>query len=582
MNILEKRSENAIKEELFKFLPKSQREAISQSKSMMELARRTYVYGGSSSAALKVLSEVEAFCKWIRMEPDAMIQSKRIKWHSLLNDYTEELIMSGEFARSTVRSRIYAIRKWLALNGVQLKGWVVLPRVWRVESDRAPLKSEVRLILRNALLKDIVMTLLALSSGMRMGTIIHLQLKDIRLDERIPTIIIPPEYAKNRPYGYVTFITPETKHFILEHLRERKAQGEQITPETYLLSNLIAANYVERNVPMRTGNIGLRWNNLLRKAGKAMYGRSRHVLHFHTLRKYFATWTRLSGMDPFLSEALMGHESGLHQIYFTTGARSSENPAIIQLLKIEYSKAIPALTIFPRNRRASYNVYRDGRKFNFGSSSILSKSTSLKLDQPYLIDLFEIEEQLKSQRKEIREVKDTLNELIRSFDYKIRKRDFGRWKLRVIPVSLERISQSAADLTTIEQTLQNQSAVIERISRMLTYLARTSNDFPRNMITVSSGKPKEHGRAQALEVEQINGEENERVDWDPARLAREAIEGRKIRKNEIQAPWDWPLRSNRPWASVRYARWLRSQHERDASTLETPPKNYFMQIFNRE
>ncbi len=86
---------------------------------------------------------------------------------------------------------------------------VELPKTIKVERDRLPTKEEVRIILGGANLAEKVMVLMLISSGIRIGALLGLKLKDINTDLECPMIKINPDLSKNSQ-GYITFITPES------------------------------------------------------------------------------------------------------------------------------------------------------------------------------------------------------------------------------------------------------------------------------------------------------------------------------------------------------------------------------------
>ncbi|MHA1664971.1 MAG: tyrosine-type recombinase/integrase, partial [Candidatus Njordarchaeales archaeon] len=229
---------------------------------------------------------------------------------------------------------------------------------WNVEKERIPPREDLRLILSYANQKQKSMILTALSSGVRVSTLLALKLKNIKVymeDESIISlldfiksrrevkneigiIVVTAEITKKRQ-EYVTFITSECLKNIILYLKERETKGEKLEPESLLFPSTKTRRKISINA------IEMMWMRLLRKAERNFKGRKWHLYRWHTLRKYFKSWCTLSGAQSEVVEAWMGHKSGIHQIYFLSGIEDLENPLLIKRLIEEYRKCIPALTI---------------------------------------------------------------------------------------------------------------------------------------------------------------------------------------------------------------------------------------------
>ena len=321
---------------------------LDESRSLNKAARLTYIYGEAHSSVSNLVEAVTDFCKWMGSDPDRIVAKSNYRhWHDVLNNYSQYLYSDRKSARSVIRRRVGNVRKWLEVNGVVFHGRVFYPREWNVEKDSIPSRQELKKILGKANLRDRVLALISLSSGLRPGSICRLKIKHIALSDSCPIILVPPELAKNRPSsGYISFMTPEAKKFLRLHLKEREKQlNEKITPDSYVLGN-----YSYPGSPFKSRNVQVIWRNCLRRAKMDRKITRFHQFHFNTLRKFFLTWTKLSGVEPFVAESFMGHKDGIHQIYFYTGIYSVDNPLLMGKLRREYEKAIPALTILSNRK----------------------------------------------------------------------------------------------------------------------------------------------------------------------------------------------------------------------------------------
>ena len=139
------------------------------------------------------------------------------------------------------------------------------------------------------------------------------------------------ERGRNAGRYFVTFITPEAKEALKQCIAEREAKGEQLTPD----SPLITDSYYQGKF-MDVGGFRQVWIRLLQRAGLADKSIRWHKLHIQTLRKYFRS--NCIGVDVSYRERWMGHKGlYLDESYF----KAEEN-----LHLAEYRKAIPHLTIY--------------------------------------------------------------------------------------------------------------------------------------------------------------------------------------------------------------------------------------------
>jgi len=189
-----------------------------------------------------------------------------------LNRWLDDL-NTRDTAPRTQQVYFHAVKKFVEVIVPESQvNWklVELPKTWSVEEDRPPTKQELKDILNHGNLKDRALILLAVSSGLREGTLAELQIGDVDFDayEDVAVIKVRPEAAKQR-VGYVAFATPEAKNALKQYMELRKRRkGEK---ETSLFN-------------CKTDAIRARWLRLLRKADKAQKMENSHQIHFHTIR----------------------------------------------------------------------------------------------------------------------------------------------------------------------------------------------------------------------------------------------------------------------------------------------------------
>jgi integrase len=170
--------------------------------------------------------------------------------------------------------------------------------------------------------------LLLIGSGMRVGAFDFLKWKDVA-----PVKVGDQEFAKltiyrGEPEQYTTFITPEAYRTLMEYWARRRNQGDNLTPETYLIGHeRVTSDKPVSSQTIKNLVIKLLWEIGMRKEHK----RVQEFKAVHGFRKFFETNAKriLRAEDV---ERLKGHLSNYYK------------PAD-EYLAGEYVKAVPYLTV---------------------------------------------------------------------------------------------------------------------------------------------------------------------------------------------------------------------------------------------
>jgi integrase len=285
--------------------------------------------------------------------------------------------MLRKYANKTVHTYVYGVKKWFEVNEVGAD-WsrVEMPTtsVTR-ERDRAPTVDEIRKLLSHATnIKDRVVTLILLSSGLRIGTLLSLKWGDVDFDY-LDVARITVRRAPGRKFSsrgarggesqlFITWISPEAKETLLEYRRYRESKGEEITPSSPLIeSDQKAGEH------LTVSGFHHRWYRILERAGLDQKSVRFHVLHVHTLRKYFRS--RCVGVDPSYREQWMGHKGGyLDESYF-----KAEEEFHLR----EYRKVIPYISVYdnPAQLEQRKQALLDFARFQGWSSREISELESI-------------------------------------------------------------------------------------------------------------------------------------------------------------------------------------------------------------
>lgn len=211
-----------------------------------------------------------------------------------VDKYIDYALGEMKFAHGHVRNLVFGIKKWYEPNGVKVD-WdrIELPTSTEiVEEDRSPSKDELKQLLNHAnSARDRAIIYCDSSSGLRIGTLLSLQVKDV--DFSYPDVArLTVERRRGRKFNtkrngsqgkmFVSWVTPEARNALQLYLKEREAQGETLTPESPLFTDTY---YFGKATD--ADDFGKVWHRLLKRAGLDQKSNRWFILHVHTLRKFF-------------------------------------------------------------------------------------------------------------------------------------------------------------------------------------------------------------------------------------------------------------------------------------------------------
>ncbi|MEM4204785.1 MAG: site-specific integrase [Candidatus Methanomethylicaceae archaeon] len=369
---------------------------VKNNESIKTVVMRVYRKSMSELSARDYATRLEYFFNWLGVQPDKA-KNMKFDWEAKINEFIDELV-AKKIAPRTIRTWVAAVKKWMVMCNISIN-WhnVELPSVWNSEQERMMSKEDLRKLLTSADLLDRVIILCLVSSGLRVGTLTRLRLKDVDMNYDCPLVRVRPEIAKRRQ-GHITFFSSEAKNYLMTYLHERERNGEKLTPD----SPLISAEW-RRGSPMGRNAISHRWIELLRASNMNQKGRRWNLYRIHGLRKFFKSWATMSGVSKDLVEYWMGHRSSIAQTYLLPNLEESSDPKIIEKVMVEYRKVEPALTIFSDEEKI--------------------KELENKIEQQAKI-IEERERQFEEQKKfwvaELENMRRQLAEMEKRFDQKIR------------------------------------------------------------------------------------------------------------------------------------------------------------------
>jgi len=305
-------------------LTKKAKDAISSNTSLQKLELYFQEKRGADAGTPSLgdyVFQILDFCEFLKKTPDETIseakEGKLVLYDpetrsGALEDYKLALL-SRKPSNASLRTMFAYVKTWLKVNGVKVDySNFTLPKTKYREKDELPSEEQLRLIMENATLRMRTAIAILASSGIRVGALLGLKLKDVVLEydkaTGISKIVVPEELSKNG-FSYVTFMSSEATRLLKEYLDYRKKKlGETITPESYVIVGQ-GKNRISRTA------FRVAWARLLRKCGLAKKSYKYHVFHAHVLRKWFRS--QAEELSTSVRERLLGHKGAyLDESYF--------------------------------------------------------------------------------------------------------------------------------------------------------------------------------------------------------------------------------------------------------------------------
>ena len=298
----------------------------------------------------------------------------------------------------TVKLMLAGVKTFLMENDIELRQsfWKKLKRRTKgsraVTLDRVPSNKELKRIFMHLPVKGQALFFVLVSSGMRIGETLKLELDDINLESDPVLVEIQGKYTKSGNSRKV-FISNEAKEAVIEWLKTR---DEYL--KTAVGRSRRYKKYPEdqRLFPFEASTAYVMWKRALNKTqnGQRDKRTQRYLLHPHVLRKFFRT--RMGTVIPVdIVEALMGHEGYLTEVY--------RRYSLEERAKF-YKQGEPTLLIFSNVGE----VEELKKKVEEGKKELLDHTTKLSMEN------MELRTDIKVLRNEIKLVKDTIQGIFKT------------------------------------------------------------------------------------------------------------------------------------------------------------------------
>jgi integrase len=263
-----------------------------------------------------------------------------------------------ELSPAAIDLYLAAIKKFYIQNDILTINWKKVnsykPEFSRVVDDVAYTREQIQMMLSMCGdIRDKAILLLLASTGMRIGSVPKLRLKDlVAIDvfdgqERIYQLTV---YRKSKQ-SYITYCTMEARQTIDQYLEYRSSRcGEILNPESVLFRKVFdRSSPLEVSIakPITTDTINWTLHQLLNKTGirpaqKILKGQHNipktNLMISHGFRKWVISNFIRAKLEYGARERLVGHKTsrGLDTSY----DRRDESEVLA-----EYCKALPYLTI---------------------------------------------------------------------------------------------------------------------------------------------------------------------------------------------------------------------------------------------
>ena len=257
---------------------------------------------------------------------------------------------------SSLHNYVTAVLSFYKINDVVLNTRKIskfMPEQSRMKKDRAYTHEEIGKLLEIADERMRVIILLMASTGMRVGALPELKLRNIEKKSDSYKITVYENYKQE----YVTFCSHECRRAIDSYLDFRQRYGENLGLDSLLIREQFdVRDHFAVCYPKKTRSHTLTYKLMdlalrcgIRKKGQLLEGQTsadgaslrKDVAIAHGFRKFFTTQCINSKVDPQVREMLLGHKIGLASCYY--------RPTEEEILN-EYLKAVDLLTINEENR----------------------------------------------------------------------------------------------------------------------------------------------------------------------------------------------------------------------------------------
>lgn len=282
--------------------------------------------------------QINKFCQWLGLDSwDGVITMDSSDLREKIEDYVI-LLKNKPVSSNYIRAITFAIQSLCDSNEKTDINWKkirkLLGKKTKPKKTRPYTTEEVKLLMGATKgLRNKALMLFFASSGVRRGAIPDMRIRDLKqMQHDCLMVTVYPDTDEE----YITFINKEASDYLSRYHKQRKYDGEEITPDSYVFRNTYRRGK-NLHTPKSLDEKSIS-NILVRAKGNAAIDTEGIPnMLVHAFRRRFNTILKLvDNANPTLVERLMGHDQGLDNSYF--------QPTEEQLFE-EYQKGMADLTI---------------------------------------------------------------------------------------------------------------------------------------------------------------------------------------------------------------------------------------------
>ena len=335
------------------------------------------------------VNHFNAFLKHVEKDPQSFLMLSDVERNIILEDYVMFCSDKDRYAVSSIRGIFSAIEKFLVVNDKMMnrkKLMMFLPEE-RKKSQRAITTEEILLLLlvcANPRQRAIVHLFCA--TGCRPEGMADLKIKD--MDFMVDGFTGILFYSGNN-HELQSFSHPEATEALNDYLETRKQEGEELTPETYVFSQVNCIG--DEQGRMQGVGIGSVIEHLMKTSGMKRVKQNKRydVPVCNGFRNRFNTIIKMLSKEKTVSYAIaekfMDHTLGNEASYLF--------PTKEELLK-EYKKAVPQLVVSKELRLKLENETLQKHNEELESDKDIEiKKMQLQIDS--MLDMFSTVKQLR-------------------------------------------------------------------------------------------------------------------------------------------------------------------------------------------
>jgi len=300
---------------------------------------------GSRVTADVYLRRLGSFCDHHKITPKELVEMDSKERFNLLLDFVSMMERKGH-AGSYIQSTLKAVKSWLAHNRIELKGKIKVKGTQdtpTLKDERVPTRKELKRIFLSGDKKARVASVLVAHSGLRIKTLGNyegqdgLRIRDLpemkvegdSVDfDQIPALVIVRKELSKAGHQYLTFLSEEGCEYLEDYLEERMMEGEELSPDSPLITPKLKMKPFIRAV-----NIGDIIRGAIRRAG--------FQWRPYVLRSYFDTQLMLAESKGLVlrdyRQFWMGHKGDIENRYTTNKCRLPES--VIEDMREAYKRS---------------------------------------------------------------------------------------------------------------------------------------------------------------------------------------------------------------------------------------------------